>query len=115
MERLEVGKMDQRIELRRPRELPKVSGQATRTKQSAVGCVWAEVECTGGNETNNETQLQSSRTYTIKIWADPRYDVRADWQIGWRGRDLNLTGVQGIIGKDLRLILTAIEQEASSK
>jgi SPP1 family predicted phage head-tail adaptor len=104
---MEAGELRHRVTLLQPSRTTNGAGE-TNVTRTEFRTVWASVEPLKGWQLERARQIGINTSHRVRI----RYvaEVAGDWQIGWDGQVLNITGIVNPEGRNIELELSC-EQE----
>ena len=106
MSGLEAGRLNRRINVTRPQDMPDGHGGFITTWQP-VATIWAEVISQNGREAVLSQALQGVSSYRITVRYRPDLAISPKYQIDLDGKTLNVRSVADPDGRRVALVIFA--------
>lgn len=106
VQNIRVGELTERVELQKETHSDDGLG-GSESSWETQATVWAQVRALGGNERQHADALRAESTYRVVIYNRSDLDVRGNWRIVWRDRNLNIRNVGYSGPQDMYLVLEA--------
>ncbi len=111
MKRLRTGDLNQKIDIQKRSTTQDQFGQQTDS-WTTIASPWCSVQTFGAQESVQGSVEVSTYKYKFRLRFDSALErIRNNHRVLFKGRELDIIGVENLHEKDVELIITALETE----